>query len=276
MDEDDHRRPQMRSEPFADRVGTRICRELPDPHNPYLTAGAQWHGYDVLELMEYRSFSDVLYLLVSGELPEREQSRLLERILIALANPGPRHAAVRGVMSASVSRARPEHLLPIGMGLMGGCHDGAALVYAAARFLHDERHRDPAQLGGELVAQGISPPGFGRSHGGVDRRAAGLAAALLGLHPEATALAWGEDLCRSLATAGQSWLMAGVAAAVFVQLGLSPAAAAGLYQLAAGPGLLAHGLELRGQPLTAMPFVADEHYHYEGPVRPRRGGPLDA
>ena len=54
--------------------------------------------------------------------------------------------------------------------------------------------------------------------------------------------------------------VSGIAAAVFTDLGFSPRAGAGLFQLLGAPGLLAHGAELANKPVTAMPFVKDENY----------------
>jgi citrate synthase len=59
------------------------------------------------------------------------------------------------------------------------------------------------------------------------------------------------------------WQMPGLAAAMFAELGFSPNVGAGLFQLASSPGLLAHGIEMSGKPITGMPFVSDSHYHYQ-------------
>jgi citrate synthase len=56
------------------------------------------------------------------------------------------------------------------------------------------------------------------------------------------------------------WLSTGVAAAAFCDLGFHPRVGAGLYQLLCAPGLLAHGFELANKPITAMPFLDEEHY----------------
>jgi hypothetical protein len=59
---------------------------------------------------------------------------------------------------------------------------------------------------------------------------------------------------------GCGWLTPGVAAAAAVDLGFSARSAGALYQIAALPGLLAHGLEMSRQGLQAIPFVSDENY----------------
>jgi citrate synthase len=58
-------------------------------------------------------------------------------------------------------------------------------------------------------------------------------------------------------------LITGVTAAVFSDLGFQPKAGGSLFQLLGSPGLVAHGLEMSGKPLLAMPFVKDENYFIE-------------
>jgi citrate synthase len=78
------------------------------------------------------------------------------------------------------------------------------------------------------------------------------------------ALEWANNFVATLRQHNLGWLYTGLAAAVFVDLGFHPRAGAGLFQIAAAPGLLAHGLELANKPRTAYPFPDDDHYFYEG------------
>ncbi|MBU1404516.1 MAG: citrate synthase, partial [Proteobacteria bacterium] len=58
---------------FANRTMTKIWQEIPSEQNPYLAEACRCHGYDILELAQKRSFSEVLFLLFQGELPTPEQ-----------------------------------------------------------------------------------------------------------------------------------------------------------------------------------------------------------
>ena len=264
---------KKRDETFTDKVKSKICQEIPAPANPYIADRVLWHGYDVIELMRHRSLIDVIFLLMKGELPNALQAGQLEQTLILLANPGPRHSATRSVMNASVSKTNPEHFLPIGLSLLGGEYLGAAEVRDAIKFLRRNMRKDPQHLAGELchAKAGISQaegednrpaPGYGTHYSGIDSYARSAAAQLASSFPDNEALAWGMQFAKALETMPAGWLLTGVAAAMFVELGFTPHAGAGLYQLAACPGLLAHGIELSGKPITAMPFVSDENYYY--------------
>ncbi|MCI5121070.1 MAG: citrate synthase, partial [Candidatus Electrothrix sp. AUS4] len=90
---------QTRGEQFAKRTITQLWQEEPLAENPYLATICRCHGYDILELANKRSFIDVLFLLFQGELPDRTQGELLEVLMIALINPGPRHPATRASMN---------------------------------------------------------------------------------------------------------------------------------------------------------------------------------
>jgi citrate synthase len=73
-------------------------------------------------------------------------------------------------------------------------------------------------------------------------------------------VAWGTAFVEALTPHGLGWLGPGIAAACLRDLGFSPWAGAGLFQLICAPGILAHGLELADKPITAMPFLDEEHY----------------
>ncbi|HIJ90743.1 MAG: hypothetical protein OEV89_08555 [Desulfobulbaceae bacterium] len=252
---------------FASRTQTRIWQEIPSEENPYLAGQCRCHGYDILELAQKRSFADVLFLLFQGELPSPEQAKMLETLLIALINPGPRHPATRAAMNAAVSKTHIQHLLPIGLAVMGGAHLGGAEVLASMRFLDANLARQPVEVAAECLvapqpAEGdFHPvPGFGSRFGGVDPLPGQTAALLVSLSASGRALAWGQGFAEALAPHGMGWLTSGVAAAALHDLGFSPWAGGGLFQLACAPGILAHGLELADKPITAMPFLDEEHY----------------
>lgn len=259
---------ESRNEVFAERTATKIWQETESPHNPYLADSCRCHGYDLLELTQKRSFVEVLYLLFRGELPDANEAMLLEQLMIALINPGPRHPATRAAMNAGVGSTDREHILPIALSIFSGSHLGAGEVEPAMNWLRKQRKHDPRQVADELLANSTPPaagdwhivPGFGSRFGDVDIMAAKIAEHLSGLSGNHETLSWGCAFARSLNEHALGWLPPAIAAAVFTDLGFSPRAGAGLFQLLGAPGLLAHGVELSNKPVTAMPFIKDENY----------------
>jgi citrate synthase len=139
------------------------------------------------------------------------------------------------------------------------------------RFLRKQRNSDPGQFASELLqnpmpAEGEDwclAPGFGWRFGSAERLPKQIARQLAALPGCGPGLRWGCDFADALATQRLGWLYTGVVAAVLVDLGFHPRDGAGVFQLLTAPGLLAHGLELVNKPVTAMPYVDDEHYVIE-------------
>lgn len=270
MSDPKHEQVRSRNEPFVAHTATRIWHEQASDDNPYIASHALCHGYDLLELMEKRSFVDVFYLLFRGDLPTAAEARLLQSLMIGLINPGPRHPATRAAMNAGVGKSDPVHILPIAAAVLGGEHAGGGIIEASMRFLRKHQATDPRQHAHQLLGQSSDPdalishiPGFGQQHGGVDLLAKNIAGHLSSLSAAGSALRWGCEFAAQLEGCGVGWLNTGIAAAVFADLGFQPRAGGSLFQLIGAPGLVAHGLELANKPITAMPFVSDENYVIE-------------
>lgn len=267
-----HEQVRSRNENFVHRTATRIWFEEPSSDNPYIATSALCHGYDLYELMEKRSFVDVFYLLFRGELPTPQEAMLLQQLMVALINPGPRHPATRAAMNVGIGKTNPLHILPISAAVYGGDYMGGGNIENIMRFLRKQQDADPQHSVDELFNSDVSVtseqiaeefPGFGVRYGGIDIMAVEIANRLVNLDAAGKALKWGCELNALLAHRGAGWLTTGVAAAVFADLGFQPRVGGALFQLLGAPGLVAHGLEIANKPITAMPFVSDENYVIE-------------
>lgn len=86
-------------------------------------------GEAVTALMQHASFCDVVGLLLKGQLPDAGERRLLDTILIAIADHGagsPSAAATRVV--ATGNRQAPEAAIAAGILAIGDAHGGAGLA----------------------------------------------------------------------------------------------------------------------------------------------------
>lgn len=265
-----HDKVRSRNEAFTDKTATRIWHETPCDDNPYIAQSALCHGYDLQELMSECSFVEVFYLLFRGEIPSKEESALLEALMIALVNPGPRHAATRAAMNAGVGKTMPVHILPIALTVMGGEHLGGGELEPAMRFLRKHQKQTVSNLFSSLekpddcnTTEEIKTPGFGSIYSGIDILTQKNADHLLSLPAAGKALQWGNEFAKQLHNHSMGWLPTGLAAAVFADLGFQPKMGGALFQLLSAPGLAAHGLELSNKPITAMPYVRDENYVIE-------------
>ncbi len=267
----EHVKVQRRDDNFASKISTRIWKEIPDDSNPYIAAAVKCHGYDVLEMMGARSFIDILYLMFKGDLPNKNEAELLEKLMIALINPGPRHPAVRAAMYSAVSKTQVSHILPIGLNILSGLYLGAGNIDHCMRFFRKHIKLDPQMIAEKFLLEirqdetelGHVAPGFGSEFGGIDKFTMKIANQLLATEAAGEALHWGQAFSKQLITNNAGWLKTGIAAAVFTDLGFQPRAGIGLFQLISAPGILAHGLEMANKPLTSMPFPNDENYTIE-------------
>ena len=142
---------------------------------------ALWiHGHDVTELMRRGSFSDTIFLLHRGRLPDERERKLIDAILTSVADPGPQApscAAARLV--ASGNRQSMSAAIAAGVLAVGDEHGGAGeacmvmigdgLLRAKERSLPLETIAD--EMIQQIVAKGERVPGFGhRVHRTVDPR----------------------------------------------------------------------------------------------------------
>lgn len=245
---------------------TAICREQASDENPFVACKRWIAGYDSRSLWQKCSFTDLLVLQLTGDLPNANHRHILEMLLCGLASSGPRDTACRTAMLAGISKTRPEHLLPIGLLASEGERNGTNAVEAAHRFLRKYRRADPAKLVFDLAEKrtdALDPvvPGFGHSYGAIDPLTKTLAADILHATeaPSATLL-WASKLADALAEYDQGWLLSGLTAAVCIELGISARASMGVFQLGKAPAVLGYAMEQSKIPINDRNVLSDEHY----------------
>ena len=277
MDESERKaiKVEFRQQAYAEKVSTRIWQEQASESNPYIGQDVRIHGYNYKDLIMKSSFADTLYLMLTGELPDKPRAKLLERTLCAFANVGPRNNAVRAATTAGVSRAFDTHVLPIGMLVMGGKHQGCGDLAAAIDFLTANISTDTSKAVNDSLdsldtlaieanaSETVSVlSGFGHYYGSHDPLAVDIADCLLDVEGDWKYLQWAKEFSGALNAANNEWhwLREGIFAAVCCDLNIPKIMAAALYQLCHAPGLIAHGFEHAGSPTTVLPFVSDDDY----------------
>jgi citrate synthase len=261
-----------RNEAFVVKARTKIWQEIPDADHDYLATSANCFGYPQVELLEKGyGMTDMLFLLTRGELPGTSQRKLLDALGVALSNPGPRHPATRAAMEGAVSKTRPTHLLPISLMVLGGEH-AAGGVESAMRFLRLNKKRMPEQLFASALETYGGPegdveflPGFGPHYEARETLYGNLGRVIKKKFAEVNlpSLDWSLKMDELLGETSCALRSPGLAAAVLLDLGFHPRFGVAMYQYLSAPGLIAHGIEMANQPITSMPFVADENYHQD-------------
>ena len=107
-------------------------RRKPNPITRFAALSCHCHGYDVYgELLVHASWIEYLFLLFRGEAPTAQQAKLLEGLAIALANPGPRDAAVHAAMCGGVGGSTSASCLMAALAVGAGASGGAREVFNA-------------------------------------------------------------------------------------------------------------------------------------------------
>jgi citryl-CoA lyase len=228
-------------------------------------------GYDLIELIGERSFGDVVYLLLSGELPNGNEGRMIDACLVA--------AAEHSVIAPSVDAARyvASSGVPlqaaVAAGVIGlGDHHGGA-VDACARALLDASEtgkgdREAALEVAERYKQdGRRLPGFGHIVHDPDPRAGRLleVAGKLGLRNRWCALAEAfEDVTEEAFGKRLRMNVDGALAAILLELGLDWRLGKAFYVIARAPGFVAHVFE---EQTRERPYrdVGWKNVEYDGP-----------
>lgn len=231
-----------------------IWREEAQAENPFTADRCFAFGYDVYgDVLPKSSWSEYLLLLFTGERPTTEAAMLLEKLAIALANPGPREPSIRAAMNGgvggSVDAASLIAALAVGAGQYGGSHEVYLLVETWNRLgadLDGWKHylAQPNQGYREDVWSPIEhAPGFD-PHGVRCANPVLQSLTLLAEVSPGSALAW---LCEHRSELEHHCrlplAMSAVAAAAFHDLGLSGNQAIMLYLMLRLPGAAVHALE---------------------------------
>jgi citrate synthase len=237
-------------------------------------------GHDVLDLMRTATFTDLIFLLHHDRLPSPAERRLMDAILIGVADHGagaPSCAAAR--LAASGNRQSPSAAVAAGILTIGDEHGGAgsACMEMIAASLGRARREgvsldaEAARVVDEAKQSKARLPGFGhRVHTTIDPRVDVLfkLAADSGLGGD------GIGFARALEAAVRERIkpiplnIDGALAAILIDLGLPSMVGKLLFIVGRVAGLSAEVLEeyTREKPMR-IKFPVE----YDG-VPPRRGG----
>ena len=238
-------------------------------------------GYPIEELIGRVRFPDMIWLMLRGELPSREQGDLLEAALVPGVDHGP-HAPSIAIARMAVTCGLPVNgAMASAINVLDDIHGGAG---QQCMELYHEIDAE-AGAGGDLVEAATAViqrhqeagdkivPGFGHRFHPIDPRTAPL------FELVAKAEAAGAVSGR-FATIGRAVEKAigaikkrhipmnidGITAVIFCELGFEPELGRGLFVLSRSVGILAHAWEQKQKGRRIMgPMPKEIPYRYAGP-----------
>ncbi|MCH2114811.1 MAG: citryl-CoA lyase [Pirellulales bacterium] len=226
-------------------------------------------GYPVDQLTERCSFGEVVYLLLTGELPSGKQGKLMEAILVACCDHGLASPSVDAVRFVASSGVPLQSAVAAGVSAIGEWHGGAIEPCAQMLYQAVSQQRSATELFTKMRSAGKRLPGFGHRTHTRDPRAVVLLklADAWGLRGPHTAFA-GELEESSEHVLGRRLNMNvdGAIAALMCDMDIDPALGKAFFIIGRAPGYVAHAHE---QTTRERPFKAPDpsEITYTGPPK---------
>jgi citrate synthase len=238
-------------------------------------------GYPIQELIGHISFPDMIWLMTRGELPSKEQGKLLEAALVASVDHGPHAPSIAIARMAVTCGVDLNNAVASGVNVLGDIHGGPGQqcmeLYEEVRAAggNDLAASTDLALASYIARNGKIIPGFGHRFHPVDPRVAPLLAlveeaaragtvsgnyARIGVEVEAA--------LRRRTGKAIPMNIDGITAVIFSELGFPPPMGRGLFILSRSVGILSHAWEQsqRNERIKG-PMPKDIPYTYSGPER---------
>ncbi len=227
-------------------------------------------GYDIVELMGKKSFAEIVYLVLKGELPSKAEASMIDAILVSSVDHGvtpPSSLAARTVMSGGnpLNAAVAGGILTI-----GDTHGGA--IEQCARILQEwaAKSGDTDETAGmlldDLTARGGRMPGFGHRLHKTDPRTVKLFALADSLDFSGKHQRLARSIASLFAKRGKPLPINvdGAIGAVISDMGFDWRLGKGFFIISRTVGLVAHAHEelTRQKPMRKL-GISD--YEYDGP-----------
>ncbi len=236
----------------------------------------QLRGYLIEDLIGNISWGEAVYLLLLGQLPTKEQAKMLEAILVSVIDHGVRPPSTIAAVTVANTGANLNSAVAAGILAINKYHGGAIeeamKVFSQAVQLQEKEGFNALQAAEQIVAEykakGIRISGFGHRFHAADPRSVRLfeLAKELGIADKFVAQA--EILERVLTKKTGKHLPInadGAIAALLSEMHFPPKVANGIFMMARTVGLVAHAVEEQ-ENNPPMRTLEVENYEFEGEV----------
>lgn len=227
-------------------------------------------GYKIEELIGGRSFAEVAWLLLRGELPKKNEAEMFDAILVSTADHG---IAVPSVSAARIVASGGNSLnaaAAAGILAAGDMHGSA--IEGCMRVLEEGKDKNPVSFAEALVTRALEKkmriPGFGHKVLKNDPRSARLFQMAKERGIGGNYLKLAEEVERLLGERKGKPLplnVDGAIAAILLSLGFPPEAGNAAFLMGRIAGICSHVVEERQR---EKPFrrIDQGEYTYDGPA----------
>ena len=237
-------------------------------------------GYRIDELMGRTSFSEAVYLLLTGELPSHAVGRLMDALLVSSIDHGATPPSTLAACNVATTGAPVRASAAAGVLAFGSPLGGGGGIEVCLDFLNEGLgligewvSADDAarRLVDQALAEARTPPGFGHRFHTRDPRATRLLQLALELELDGDHVQFIQSVERVIAERHEDAAdepahinEEGAVAAICGDLGLEPDQAGALFMISRLPGIVAHALEEQ-QRQPPMRFIDPSGHEYDGP-----------
>lgn len=226
------------------------------------------YGYDLTTLAGEASFTKAIYLILKGEMPDKNSEKMLDAILTIALDHGvepPSVVAARNVYSGG---SPIQAAVASGILAMGKYHAGA--IEDSMENFKKYEPLGVKKLVEDFAKSGTRVSGFGHRLYSTDPRTQRLLviAKELGFYGKYVKFALSVEEELSKGAKKLPFNIDGIFGALLLELGFNPRAGNGVFIIARTPGLVAHVVEesLREAPVRRL---RETDVEYDGP-RPRK------
>lgn len=215
-------------------------------------------GYPIEQLIGTLTYSQMMYLLLCGEILSKKKALLLEWVLVAGADHGPRAPSIAAARMAATCGISFNSAVATGINLLGDAHGGAAekamKLFYKTKLLMEQSGMDLQQASrtnlDDLLSRKEKLPGFGHQLHDDDPRVRRLYALAREMIDEGEIGGLFLDMAEQFRIGLQekknvkmTMNIDGVAAALQCELNIPAEAAKGIFALSRGMGIVAHACE---------------------------------
>lgn len=218
----------------------------------------RYRGYEIQDLIGQTSFSQMIWLMVRGELPSKEQSELLDVVLMSAVDHGPQAPSIAIARMAATCGVGLNNAMASAVNVLGDVHGGAGeqaveMYYKISNQLSQgtslvdavsNEIDDFTQNNGKFI------PGFGHRFHPIDPRAPRLLEVVEEAADKSIVSGIYAKIARQVeleieARKGKRIPMNidGASAVIYAELGFPAPLARGLFCLSRSVGILAHAWE---------------------------------
>jgi citrate synthase len=219
----------------------------------------RYHGYPIQELIGNLSFSEMIWLMVRGELPTHDQGLLLDAALMSAVDHGPQAPSIAIARMAATCGVGLNNAMASAVNVLGDVHGGAGeqavAIYQEIAHLMDSENASLKTATEEVLDAYIEEngkyiPGFGHRFHPVDPRAPALLELVRKYANGADISGRYADIADSIEQVMEQrkgkkipMNIDGATAIIYAELGMPAELARGLFCLSRSVGILAHAWE---------------------------------